>query len=110
MSQTHKASHPHATEVFTSDLAELKQGFENLRSDVNDLVKSVADSGHSGAKAARQIAAGAVHGVQHKIHDIAEAGSDSLESLADRIAERPFTSAVVAVAAGYILFKWMSRH
>jgi len=109
MSSSNKTHGPHATEAFASDLAELKESCENLRSDVNDLVKGVVDSSHSGAKAARQIASGAVHGVQHKLHDIREAGSDSIESLAETIAERPFASALVAVAVGYVLFKWMSR-
>jgi ElaB/YqjD/DUF883 family membrane-anchored ribosome-binding protein len=109
MSETHKASHPDADEVFASNLSELKESFNQLRLDMNDLVKSVVESGHSGANAARAKAAGAVKGVQHKIADMKDAGNETLESLGDRIAERPLTSTLIALTAGFILAKWMSR-
>ncbi len=54
MSTTHKVSHPDAVDVFTSDLGELKESFSQLRSDVNELVKSALESGHSGAEGGAQ--------------------------------------------------------
>jgi hypothetical protein len=102
MSTTHKVSHPDAGDVFASDLGELKESFSQLRADVNHLVKSAVGSGHSGAKAVRKTAANAVEGLK-------ESASDSLDTLGERIVERPLTSALIALSAGFILAKWMSR-
>jgi ElaB/YqjD/DUF883 family membrane-anchored ribosome-binding protein len=102
MSTTHKSSHPDAADVFASDLGELKENFGQLRADVNQLVKGALESGHSGAKAVRQTAANAVEGLK-------ESASDSLDSLGEWVTERPLTSTMIALSAGFILAKWMSR-
>jgi hypothetical protein len=102
MSTPHKASHPDAADVFVSDLGELKENFSQLRADVNQLVKSALESGHSGANAVRQTAANAGKGLK-------KSAINSLESVGERIAERPLASALIALSAGFILARWMTR-
>jgi ElaB/YqjD/DUF883 family membrane-anchored ribosome-binding protein len=106
MATKHKASQHPAGEAFSSDLEELSDSFHNLRSESKHLVKKALDSGQSGVSAVREKA---VQGVQRGISNLKEMGSDSVSSLGDRIASRPYTSALIAVGAGFILAKWMRR-
>jgi ElaB/YqjD/DUF883 family membrane-anchored ribosome-binding protein len=106
MAVKHKVSHPSAGDVFSSDLEELSDSFNQIRSDTKQLVKSALHSGHSGVNAVRERA---VHSMQSGISGLKEMGNDSLDSIGKRIAKRPYTSAMIALGVGFILAKWMRR-
>lgn len=106
MSVKHKVSERPAGDAFASDLEELNDSFSQIRSDTKQLVKNALDSAHSGASAVRETA---VKGVQRGISGLKEMGSNSVDSLGDKIAEHPYRSALIALGAGFILAKWMHR-
>jgi hypothetical protein len=87
-------------------MEELSESFSQIRSDAKQLVKNALDSGHSGVSAVREKA---VSGVQRGISGLKEMGGNSLDSFGKRIAKRPFTSAMIALGAGFMLAKWMRR-
>jgi ElaB/YqjD/DUF883 family membrane-anchored ribosome-binding protein len=106
MSVKHKISQHPAGEAFSSDLEELSDSFNQIRSDSKKLVKSALNSGHSGVSAVREKA---VEGVHRGISNLKEMGSNSLDSFGERIASRPYASALIALGAGFMLAKWMRR-
>jgi hypothetical protein len=106
MPTKHKVKRHPAGEAFSSDLEELSDSFDRIRSDSRQLVKSALHSGHSGVSAVREKA---VEGVHRGISSLKEMGNNSLDSFGERIASRPYASALIAVGAGFMLAKWMRR-
>ncbi len=106
MATKHKVSQHPAGEAFSSDIEELSDSFNNIRAESRHLVKKAIDSGHSGVSAVRERA---VQGVQRGISNLKEMGNDSISSIGDRIASRPYTSALIALGTGFVLAKWMRR-
>ncbi|HEY1921379.1 MAG TPA: hypothetical protein VGG44_01330 [Tepidisphaeraceae bacterium] len=106
MSVKHKTSEHPAGEAFSSDLEELSDSFHQIRDDSKMLIKKALDSGHSGVSAVREKA---VEGVNRGISSLKKMGSNSLDSFGEKIASRPYTSALIAIGAGFMLAKWMRR-
>lgn len=102
MTSTKRAGHNDTGVEFSSDVEELKENFKQLRSDVTNLVGSAIGVGQSGMGAVRDKAADTVKGLKDK-------GSRSLDALEKIIAERPLRSAMIALAAGFILAKLLRR-
>jgi ElaB/YqjD/DUF883 family membrane-anchored ribosome-binding protein len=102
MATTHKAYHPEAGDAFASDLGDLKESFGQLRQDMQQLVRNALESGRSGARAVGKRAADAVDGLKGM-------GSGSFDAVGEWVAERPLTAALIGLAAGFILAKWMTR-
>jgi ElaB/YqjD/DUF883 family membrane-anchored ribosome-binding protein len=106
MSAKQKVSHRSAGEAFSSDLEDLGDSFNQIRSETKKLVKHAVDSGHSGVSAVREKA---VQGVQRGISNLKDMGNDSIESFGERISQRPYTSTMIALGVGFLLAQWMRR-
>jgi ElaB/YqjD/DUF883 family membrane-anchored ribosome-binding protein len=100
---------PDSNGNFAADLESLKKSFGQLRSELTHLVGNAVGAGKSGAGALREKAHDAVDGVKHGLGAIREKGSESFESLEQKIAERPLTTALIALGVGYMLGKLFSR-
>jgi ElaB/YqjD/DUF883 family membrane-anchored ribosome-binding protein len=94
---------------FSADMESLKKNFGQLRADLTQLVGTALGAGKTGAGALREKAHSAVDGVKHGLEGVRDRGSESIESLEKKIAERPLTSALIALGVGYMLGRLFSR-
>jgi ElaB/YqjD/DUF883 family membrane-anchored ribosome-binding protein len=98
----HTEGKDHKTDHFSSDLETLQSNFTQLREDVTELLNNAVGTARSGAGAIKHRASGVVD-------DLKDRGSDSLEQIGERIAERPFASAAIAFGVGFIAAKLLSK-
>ena len=92
-----------------SDFENLKSSLGQLREDVGKLLSGALGAGQHGAAAIRNQASDAVDGIKQRISGLKDKGADRLESVEQKIADHPLTSALIAFGVGYMLGKLFSR-
>lgn len=91
------------------DMEHLRDSFQQLRSDVMDLLGAAFGAGKHGADAVKDRAAGAVDDLKHRLSDLKGRGADAMGTVEKRIEDHPMQSALVAFGVGFILAKLLTR-
>lgn len=85
-----------------SEIDSIKESVSQLRQDVMQVVESTVDAGKARAN-------DAMSEVSSRLTDIKDRGNDQLGNIGKSIAERPLTSAAIAVGIGFILAKLLGH-
>ncbi len=95
------------------ELETLKADIAKLRSDLSDLAQKLVDVGVDEVGAVRETLAGQVQSVMDTmcqvLGDTREQGRKTIESVQQRVEERPYVILFVALAAGFLLIKLLER-
>jgi ElaB/YqjD/DUF883 family membrane-anchored ribosome-binding protein len=88
-----------------SDIENLKSSFSQLRADVTNLLQAALGIGKSTAGAVSGQASHAVDDLKGRLSDLGEKGREGAEVVNEKIRENPMTSALLAMAVGFVLAK-----
>jgi ElaB/YqjD/DUF883 family membrane-anchored ribosome-binding protein len=91
------------------ELIRLRDGFNQLRADVAELVTHAFDVGRSGANVARDYSNDAMEEVKQRVNDLRTRGADRLHTIEHRVEENPLASALIALGVGFVVAKIMHR-
>jgi ElaB/YqjD/DUF883 family membrane-anchored ribosome-binding protein len=91
-----------STDRLSSDLAELKSSFGQLREDVTTLLKNASGTAKSAAGMLKDRAASAALDLKHR-------GVESVERVEHKIGQKPLLSVAVALGIGFVLAKLFMR-
>lgn len=93
----------------TETQADLREEFDALRSQVNEMVQALKAKGEEKTeKLGKKLEDELGHyqdKAEEKLHDAYDAGEASLDDLSKRIRKNPVTSLIAAFTAGYIISK-----
>jgi len=81
----------------------LREGLQQVGEDAERIKEDISAMGHTIAKTARTGAAAAKEGVKEGVEKARERGEMLVESLSDRVVQRPLTSLAIAAGAGVVL-------
>jgi ElaB/YqjD/DUF883 family membrane-anchored ribosome-binding protein len=97
----------------SSDFDNLKQSFNQLRTDVMTLMRDALGVGKTGASSlggSAQAAVGsAVSGLKERANRLRDLGADQMHSVEQKIEDNPMTSALIAFGVGFVLAKLLTR-
>lgn len=86
-------------------LDDLRAEFDDLRSQVNELVKEIKTKGEEKAEKLGKKLGNYQEIAEDKWHDVHDFGEDSVKDLGKRINKNPVTSLLIAFSVGYIISK-----
>jgi|GEM_PF-531584 len=109
-----------AKDRFSEDIGELKESFAQLKSDLHKMLDDAVGTGKAGARVVGDHANQAYGKVKDEAqtaysqakkgaHDLKDRGADQIDTLGEKIAENPLTSAAIAFGIGFIISRLMSR-
>lgn len=91
----------------------MRNEFENLKNQVNDLMNSIKNQGeHKASKIMEKVGSKLEdyeEKASSKAHDIYDAGSEGLDSINAQIRKNPLMSLVIAFGTGYLLSRMLTR-
>jgi ElaB/YqjD/DUF883 family membrane-anchored ribosome-binding protein len=103
--EQHVQTKDEPTDRFAADLQSLKGSFAELRDDVAKLVDATAGTGRSGAAILKDRASRAMGGLEDRVGDLSDYCTDSVETVGQKIRERPVLSVAIALGIGFLLAK-----
>jgi ElaB/YqjD/DUF883 family membrane-anchored ribosome-binding protein len=106
---TPRASRHGSKNGMASEVDSLKHGFAQLRADVVDLFSHAFGAGKSGAEAIGGSATDAMESLKGKVAELKKRGTNTVESIGDKIGEHPISSTIIAFGIGFILAKLLRR-
>lgn len=102
---------PRDTEMGTDD--DMRNEFENLKNQVNDLMNSIKNQGEHKANKIMEKVGSKLEDYEQKAsskaHDIYDAGSEGIDSINAQIRKNPLMSLVIAFGTGYVLSRMLTR-
>jgi hypothetical protein len=93
----------------STEIASLKDGLGQLRSDVVELFSHALGVGRSGAAVARDNAAEGYEMIKQQFSDLSERGADSVTAMGRKIKKHPWQSALIAFGVGYLAAKLFTK-
>jgi len=98
-----------ARDRISKEFDSLKGSFNQLRSDVTSLLQSAVGVGKTSVGAVKNQATHAVDDVKTRLNHLEDQGKVQAQAIGHRIEENPLATAVIALAAGFIIAKLLTK-
>lgn len=107
--ELHAAVTDESKDRFSSDIEALKSSLAQLREDMTKLLGNTLGAGKSGAGMIRNRASTAVGDLKDRAGNLKDSGIETVEEFGQKIGQRPFMSAAIAMGIGFVLAALLAK-